>query len=59
MCHAHIDPWNGLCRTRATAGPITQDACAFFEDHVVIKDEAGHVAVDEDAVRRSRGPSRA
>ena len=29
--------------------PITQDAAAFFEDHVVIKDEAGAVAVEEKA----------
>ena len=29
--------------------PISQDAAAFFEDHVVIKDEAGQVAVEESA----------
>jgi ribulose-5-phosphate 4-epimerase/fuculose-1-phosphate aldolase len=29
--------------------PITQDAACFFEDHVVIKDEAGAVAVKAEA----------
>ena len=29
--------------------PITQDAAAFFEDHIVLKDEAGQVAVEQDA----------
>ena len=29
--------------------PISQDAAAFFEDHIVIKDEAGQVAVEEKA----------
>ena len=31
------------------AQDITQDAAAFFEDHVVIRDEAGAVAVEEKA----------
>jgi ribulose-5-phosphate 4-epimerase/fuculose-1-phosphate aldolase len=31
--------------------PITQDAACFYEDHVVIKDEGGAVAVTEDAGR--------
>ena len=29
--------------------PITQDAACFFEDHVVIRDEAGAVAVTTNA----------
>ena len=31
---------------------IHQDACTFYEDHVVIKDDAGKVAVEEDAGTR-------
>ncbi|MEN8185214.1 MAG: class II aldolase/adducin family protein, partial [Myxococcota bacterium] len=29
--------------------PISQEACAFFEDHVVITEEAGQVAVEDEA----------
>ena len=41
----------GRCTAFASLGkplaPITQDACAFFEDHVVIGEEAGQVAAQK------------
>lgn len=49
MCHAHTvygTAWAALGRP---LDPITQDAAVFFEDHMVIKDEAGAVAVEDDA----------
>jgi ribulose-5-phosphate 4-epimerase/fuculose-1-phosphate aldolase len=51
MCHAHTvygTAWAALGRQ---LDPITQDAAVFFEDHIVIKDEAGAVAVEDDAGR--------
>jgi ribulose-5-phosphate 4-epimerase/fuculose-1-phosphate aldolase len=49
MCHAHTlygTAWAALGRP---LDPISQDAAVFFEDHMVIKDEAGAVAVENDA----------
>ena len=51
MCHAHSVYGTAWAATGRPLDPITQDACAFFEDHVVIKDEAGQVAVEEGAGR--------
>ena len=51
MCHAHSVYGTAWAATGRSLDPITQDACAFFEDHVVIKDEAGQVAVEEAAGR--------
>ncbi len=48
-CHAHSvygKAWSSLGRR---LDPITQDACAFFEDHEVIADEGGAVVIDEEA----------
>ncbi len=49
MCHAHSEYGTAWAATGRPLDPITQDACAFFEDHVVIQDEAGQVAVEEGA----------
>jgi ribulose-5-phosphate 4-epimerase/fuculose-1-phosphate aldolase len=49
MCHAHTVYGTAFAALGRPLDPITQDAAAFFEDHVVIKDEAGAVAVEEDA----------
>jgi ribulose-5-phosphate 4-epimerase/fuculose-1-phosphate aldolase len=49
MCHAHSVYGTAWAATGRMLDPITQDACAFFEDHVVIRDEAGQVAVEEQA----------
>ncbi|MBM2575939.1 class II aldolase/adducin family protein [Jannaschia sp. Os4] len=49
MCHAHTPYGTAWCATGLPIEPITQDACAFFEDHVVIGDHAGQVAVEENA----------
>lgn len=46
MCHAHTVhgvAWSAFGRPLP---PITQDAACFYEDHVVIEDEAGQVAVE-------------
>lgn len=49
MCHAHTVHGTAWCATGRPIEPITQDACAFFEDHVIIGDEAGAVAVENHA----------
>lgn len=49
MCHAHTVYGTAFAALGRPLDPITQDAAAFFEDHVVIKDEAGQVAVEEKA----------
>jgi len=49
MCHAHTVYGTAFAALGRPLEPITQDAAAFFEDHVVIKDEAGQVAVEEKA----------
>ena len=49
MCHAHTVYGTAFAALGRPLEPISQDAAAFFEDHVVIKDEAGQVAVEESA----------
>ena len=49
MCHAHTVYGTAFAALGRPLEPISQDAAAFFEDHVVIKDEAGQVAVEERA----------
>ena len=49
MCHAHTVHGVAFAALGRPLDPITQDACAFFEDHVVIADEAGQVAVEQPA----------
>lgn len=49
MCHAHTEYGTAFAALGRPLDPISQDAAAFFEDHVVIKDEAGQVAVEESA----------
>lgn len=49
MCHAHSVYGTAFAALGRPLDPITQDACAFFEDHAVIREEAGQVAVEEKA----------
>lgn len=49
MCHAHTVYGTAFAALGRPLDPITQDAAAFFEDHNVILDEAGQVAVEESA----------
>jgi ribulose-5-phosphate 4-epimerase/fuculose-1-phosphate aldolase len=49
MCHAHTVYGTAFAALGRPLEPISQDAAAFFEDHVVIRDEAGQVAVEEKA----------
>jgi len=49
MCHAHTVYGTAFASLGKPLDPISQDAAAFFEDHVVIGDEAGQVAVEESA----------
>lgn len=46
MCHAHTVYGTAFASLGKPLAPISQDAAAFFEDHVVIGDEAGKVAVE-------------
>ncbi|GHC56570.1 class II aldolase/adducin family protein [Alcaligenes pakistanensis] len=49
MCHAHTVYGTAFAALGQEILPITQDAAAFFEDHVVIREEAGQVAVETKA----------
>lgn len=49
MCHAHTVYGTAFAALGRPLDPISQDAAAFFEDHVVIQDEGGKVAVEEKA----------
>jgi len=49
MCHAHTMYGTAFAALGRPLEPISQDAAAFFEDHVVIREEAGQVAVEEKA----------
>jgi ribulose-5-phosphate 4-epimerase/fuculose-1-phosphate aldolase len=51
MCHAHTEYGTAFASLGKPLEPISQDAAAFYEDHVVIKSEAGAVAVEEKAGR--------
>ena len=46
MCHAHTIYGTAFAALGKRLEPITQDAAAFFEDHVVIGDKAGQVVVE-------------
>ena len=47
MCHAHTLYGAAFCSMGRPIDPISQDACAFYEDQVVIGKNAGAVAVEE------------
>lgn len=49
MCHAHTTYGTAFASLGKEILPITQDAAAFYEDHVVIREEAGQVAVETKA----------
>ncbi|GHB45728.1 class II aldolase/adducin family protein [Pseudovibrio japonicus] len=49
MCHAHTIYGTAWAATGRELDPISQDAAAFFEDHCVIDEEAGKVAVEVQA----------
>jgi ribulose-5-phosphate 4-epimerase/fuculose-1-phosphate aldolase len=49
MCHAHTVYGTAFAALGRPLDPISQDAAAFYEDHVVIKSEAGQVAVEQQA----------
>jgi ribulose-5-phosphate 4-epimerase/fuculose-1-phosphate aldolase len=46
MCHAHTVYGTAFAALGKKLEPVTQDAAVFFEDHVVIADEGGKVAVE-------------
>jgi ribulose-5-phosphate 4-epimerase/fuculose-1-phosphate aldolase len=49
MCHAHTVYGTAFASLGKPLEPISQDAAAFFEDHSVITNVAGQVAVEEKA----------
>ncbi len=49
LCHAHTVNGTAFASLGQPLAPISQDACAFYEDHAVILEEAGAVAVERDA----------
>ena len=46
MCHAHTVYGGAFAALGKKLEPVTQDAAVFYEDHVVIADEGGKVAVE-------------
>ncbi len=49
MCHAHTVCGTAFAALGRAIEPISQDAAVFFEDHVVITEESGKVAVSTQA----------
>ena len=49
MCHAHTVYGTAFAALGRAIEPISQDAAVFFEDHVVITEESGKVAVSTQA----------
>ena len=49
MCHAHTVYGSAYASLGRPLAPITQDACAFFEDHAVLAQESGKVSVERGA----------
>jgi len=49
MCHAHTVYGGAFAALGRKLEPISQDAAVFYEDHVVIGDEGGKVAVETGA----------
>ncbi len=45
MCHAHTVYGTAFCSLGRELEPITQDAACFYENHAVVNDEGGAVAV--------------
>lgn len=48
MCHAHTPYGTAFCSLGRLLDPVTQDAACFYEDHAVVNDEGGAVAVFKD-----------
>lgn len=48
-CHAHTINGMAWAALGRPLDPITQTACSFYEDHAVIREEAGAVVVERDA----------
>lgn len=49
VCHAHTSNGSAFAAMGRPLDPINQDACCFYEDHVVIRDEGGAVPVELEA----------
>jgi ribulose-5-phosphate 4-epimerase/fuculose-1-phosphate aldolase len=49
MCHAHTVYGTAFAALGKPLDPISQDAAAFFEDHMVLAEQAGQVAVEDNA----------
>jgi ribulose-5-phosphate 4-epimerase/fuculose-1-phosphate aldolase len=49
MCHAHTVYGTTFASLAKPLDPISQDAAAFYEDHMVLSEQAGQVAVENDA----------
>lgn len=49
MCHAHTVYGTAFASLGVKLEPISQDAAAFYEDHIVLSEQAGQVAVEDQA----------
>ena len=62
MCHAHTPQGAAWCALGRPLDPISQDACAFFENQVVIGKSAGAATVEENSgvgIAKAFGDARA
>ena len=62
MCHAHTSYLSAFCATGRQLDPFSLDACSFFEDQVVVDENAGIVTVDEESgigIAKAMGGARA
>ncbi|MFJ5548111.1 class II aldolase/adducin family protein [Streptomyces sp. NPDC093225] len=51
-CHAHALYGKAFASLGRPLDPITQDACAVYEQHVVHRDDAGAVVIEEESGRQ-------
>ena len=49
--HAHSIYGKAFSSLGRTLDPITQDACIFFEDHVLVREGGGRIVLDEESGR--------
>jgi ribulose-5-phosphate 4-epimerase/fuculose-1-phosphate aldolase len=55
MCHAHTVYGTAFAALGKKLEPISQDAAAFYEDHIVLSEQAGQVAVEDQAGQNVAG----
>ena len=55
MCHAHTVYGTAFASLAKPIEPISQDAAAFYEDHMILSEQAGLVAVEDNSGKMIAG----